>query len=249
MALPALFWLILTVLFGPFVGSFIAVASMRLPAGRPIALERSACDDCGRKLGPFELVPLVSFVALRGRCAGCRGKIGLRHLGFELAGLAIGIWAAIAFTGMSTLLAALLGWQLLLLAALDVEHLWLPRVLTVPLVVSGLLAAALSGADALQARVIGAAVAFALLWGVAFLYRRLRGREGLGGGDAWLFAGGGAWVGWSQLPVVLLIASVSALVFALAPFAFGRPIERDRQLPFGAFLSIGIWIVAAIVRG
>ena len=239
MAVPNLFWLILTVAFGPVAGSFIAAASMRLPEGRPIGLARSACDDCGRTLGPLELVPIVSFLSLRGRCASCGAKIHRRHLAFELAGLAIGLWGALAFQGPSALITGLLGWQLLLLATLDAEHLWLPRALTGPLIVSGLLAAWM--ADALPARLIGAVVGFVLFRTLAFLYRRLRGRDGLGGGDAWLFAGAGAWVGWSNLPTVLVIGSISALLFALAPLVVGQKLKTDRQLPFGVFLAIGIW--------
>uniref|UniRef100_UPI002FE3300B prepilin peptidase n=1 Tax=Phenylobacterium sp. TaxID=1871053 RepID=UPI002FE3300B len=129
-----------------------------------------------------------------------RGRVAA----LALACPALAAWALAARPDATGVLGALLAWQLLLLAILDAEHLWLPRVLTLPLIATGLAAALGEGADVLAARAIGAAAGFAVLAVVAWAYRRLRGREGLGGGDAYLLAGGGAWVGWTALPTVLI---------------------------------------------
>jgi len=235
-------WAVAAVALGPIIGSFVAVAAQRLPAGRPVALSRSACDHCGRTLGPLELIPIVSYLALRGRCRTCGGPIAARHLLVELAGAGLALWAALVLSGPMVMIGALLGWQLLLLALLDAEHLWLPRILTLPLIGSGLAAAAPLGTQALFDHALGAAVGFLALSALAWGYRRLRGREGLGGGDAWLAAGAGAWTGWIGLPSVLVLGALSGIAAMLVARLAGRKVGRDTQAPFGVFLALGIWL-------
>ena len=92
MQVSEIFWTLAAILLGPFVGSFIGLLTLRLPAERPWAASRSACDGCGRKLGPLDLVPILSFAALRGRCRGCGAAIPRRYLLLELACLLIGAW-------------------------------------------------------------------------------------------------------------------------------------------------------------
>src|SRR5690606_6494628 len=118
----------------------------------------------------------------------------------------------------------------------------LPRALTVTLAASGLLVAGLQGVAALGHAAIGAAAGFLSLSLLALAYRRIRGREGLGGGDAYMLAGAGAWVGWQGLPTVLLWASVSGLSVAAASLLTGRGVTPDQRLPFGVFLAIGAWL-------
>lgn len=236
-------WALLTVALGPVAGSFIAAASIRMPAGRPIAWDRSACDHCHRVLAPAELAPLASYVMLRGRCRSCRGPIAPRHALLEAAGLALGVWAAAAAPGPTALVGAFLAWQLLLLAVLDAEHFWLPRPLTLTLIASGLAAAAVHGADRLLSSAIGAAAGYAALRLVGAAYRRLRGREGLGGGDAYLLAGAGAWLGWAALPSVLVWASLAGIAAMLGLRLAGREVTSGTAAPFGLFLAPAIWIV------
>lgn len=234
-------WFWASVAVSPVVGSFIALASIRMPERRPIALARSACDHCGRTLQPLELVPILSFLALRGRCRTCRAPIPRAHMVIESLSLAAAVWGGLVFAGPMVLINALLAWQLLLLAALDVRSLWLPRVLTLPLAASGLVVSAVRGEAV--AGIIGAAAGFAAMALVAWGYRRLRGREGLGGGDAYLLGGVGAWIGWMGLPSALVLASASGLVLALLAKLAGRPIASDQPLPFGAFIALGGWLV------
>jgi leader peptidase (prepilin peptidase)/N-methyltransferase len=137
---------------------------------------------------------------------------------------------------------AILAWWLLLVAVIDAEHQWLPDGLTLPLLAGGLLVGAWRGAAALQAQLIGAVVGFAALAMVAAAYRRVRGREGLGGGDPRLFAAAGAWVGWTGLPSVLLWASAAGLSLVLARQALGGVVRSDDRLPFGTFLAVGAWL-------
>jgi leader peptidase (prepilin peptidase)/N-methyltransferase len=159
------------------------------------------------------------------------------------AAAAIGVWAALAqATPLAAVLTALLGWQLLLIAVIDAEHFRLPDQLTLPLLATGGLAAVVLDHTAPLDAVIGAAFGFAGLWGLAFVYRRLRGRDGLGDGDPILLAAGGAWVGWIGLPSVLLWASAAGLSFVVAKFLVGRPMSATDRLPFGPCLAAGIWL-------
>jgi leader peptidase (prepilin peptidase)/N-methyltransferase len=160
-----------------------------------------------------------------------------------LAAAALGGWAALAQPApLAAVLTALLGWQLLLIAVIDGEHFSLPDALTLPLLATGGLAAALLDHTTLLDAVAGAAAGFAGLWLLAFAYRRLRGREGLGDGDPILLAAGGAWVGWIGLPSVLLWASAAGLSFVAARLLVGTPMSATDRMPFGPCLAAGIWL-------
>ena len=240
--LPVLAWCLLFAINGAAVGSFLGLVSLRYPRGQSLALGRSRCSNCGRTLGPLDLVPILSFAALGGRCRSCKAAIERRYPIIEASAAAIGAASALLFPGWQALAAATLGWWLLLLALLDLEHYWLPDRLTYPLILLGLAATALFTPALLLHHVIGAALGFLLLWSVATFYHALRGRHGLGGGDAKLFAGAGAWLGWYDLPLVLLGAAGTGLAAALVLHRKG-PGFLTKRLPFGTFLAPAIWIV------
>lgn len=234
---------VLAAVAGLIVGSFVNLVAMRLPRGEPVAWARSRADCCGTVLSPRELVPVVSWLAQRGRCARCGAAVNARHPMVELAGAGVGAWAALsASTPTEALLTALFGWQLLLIALVDADELWLPDRLTLPLLASGLIAAAALPDIRLSDALAGAAAGFALLWVVARVYRRLRRKEGLGGGDPVLFGAIGAWVGWIGLPSVLLWACAGGLIWVAARGLARRPLEADEPLPFGPFIVAGGWL-------
>lgn len=240
---------------GLIVGSFLGLVSLRLPRGEDVVVSRSRCGGCGRPLRPWRMIPLLSWALSRGRCSDCGAVIPLRYPLIELASGAVGVWAALCFPDPAWALAgAALGWQLLLIAVIDAEHFWLPDAVTLPLFLSGLFAAvALDPSNMgsglqwsligpLKAPLIGAAAGFGGLWLLALLYRRLRGREGLGGGDPFLLGAIGAWVGWIGLPSVLLWASITGLSLVGAKLLLRRPVAATDRLPFGVFLAVGAWM-------
>ncbi|EKY30648.1 putative type IV prepilin leader peptidase [Brevundimonas diminuta 470-4] len=240
---------------GLIVGSFLGLVSLRLPQGQDVVVQRSHCGSCGRPLKPWRLIPVVSWAMTRGKCSDCGAAIPVRYPLIELAAAAIGVWAALRFDDPAWALAgAVLGWQLLLIAVIDAEHFWLPDALTLPLFLSGLFAAvALDPANVqsglqwslvgpLKTPLIGAAAGFGVLWLLALIYKRLRGRDGLGGGDPFLLGAIGAWVGWMGLPSVLLWASLSGLSVVAAKVVLRRPVVGTDRLPFGVFLAIGAWL-------
>ena len=236
---------LLPVLAAPFVGSFLGVVIRRLPRGQPLAMARSRCDSCHGALRPWELVPLLSYAGLRGRCARCAASISAFHPAVELAALAVALWAASADADDPGLLwvDCALGWWLLALAWIDWTWMRLPDALTLPLLLAGLAAGALFDQGDLAAHALGAAGGYLGLRAVAFVYRALRGREGIGAGDAKLLGAAGAWVGWQALPQVLLLAALAGLLLAGLLRLSGRKLDRRTALPFGPPLALALWIV------
>ncbi len=165
-----------------------------------------------------------------------------RALLIGLAALALGIWASLALAWPVSAVGALFGVALLLVAVIDAEHLWLPNILTLPLGAAGLAASAFVGPGRFVDHLIGAVLGFAVLAGLAALYKRLRGRDGLGGGDARLLAALGAWVGWAGLPSVVVWASLAGLSWVLARIVARRAPSLDTALPYGTYLAIGAWL-------
>lgn len=151
-------------------------------------------------------------------------------------------WAGVASLGLLAPIGAALAVQLILLAILDAEHFWLPHRLTVPLGLLGLAEAAALEPDQLLGRVIGVALGFLALAAIAEAYRRLRGREGLGGGDFRLLGAAGAWVGWVGLPSVLVLACLCGLAVAAVQAIRKRPWDLGLQVPFGVYLAAGLWL-------
>lgn len=228
---------------GLLIGSFLGLVSVRLPRGEGVVAGRSRCRGCERPLRPWRLIPLLSYAAARGRCAACGAAIPIRYPLMELAAAAVGLCAAATQpSAAAALLTALLGWQLLLLAVVDGEHFWLPDQLTLPLLATGLVAAVTLERLAVVDSLTGAAAGFAGLWLLARLYRQVRGREGLGGGDPFLLAAGGAWTGWVGLPGVLLWAALAGLSVVAARILAGRRVSGADRMPFGVFLALGIWL-------
>jgi leader peptidase (prepilin peptidase) / N-methyltransferase len=217
---------------GLLLGSFIAVLTSRWPHGETL-LGRSRCDGCGYRLGAVELMPLLSHLRQRGRCRHCGAAIAARHWQVELAAAVVGAALLWRYPSVDGLLLALAGWWLLALLILDAEHQWLPDALTLPFIPLALL---LPGV-ALEQRLWGAGLGFAGLWLVGFTYKRLRGRDGLGGGDPKLLAGLGALLGAWNLPFLITGAAGLGLALAGWDLARGRAVNTTTRLPFGALLA------------
>lgn len=165
-----------------------------------------------------------------------------RVAAMSLAALILGAWSSLVLAWPISLVGALLGAALLLIAVIDAEHFWLPNILTLPLGAAGLAASAFIGPGSLVDHLIGAGLGFGVLAGLAALYKRLRGRDGLGGGDARLLAAIGAWVGWAGLPSVVVWASLAGLSWVLARIVARRAPSLDTALPYGTYLAIGAWL-------
>ncbi|MCU0948832.1 MAG: A24 family peptidase [Porphyrobacter sp.] len=246
-------WLtgLIAMLAGAAVGSFIGTALVRLPADRSILSGRSACDACGAGIGARDLVPLWSWLALHGRCRVCGAAIGVWQPGCELAGALIGAAAVLFAPEGLAVPAMLLGWQLLLLGVIDARHLWLPRSLVAVLAVSGAGFALLRAwQDAnllpLSYALAGGALGFGMLWAVALGYRKVRGREGMGGGDPPLLGAVGLWLGPMGVIGTVIGASLIGLAVALVMLLLRRPVAADTALPLGTLIAAAGWMIFLI---
>ena len=235
-------------LLGLVAGSFLATVLIRWPQRRSVLAGRSRCDACEAPLAARDLVPVLSFLVLRGRCRRCGAAIDRRHIAVELAAALIGLVAALAHPLPLALVSAGFGWWLLLVAALDLEHQWLPDRLTLPLIPLGLLAAWAGFGPPLAERAAGAAIGWAALVLIAFLYRHVRGRDGMGGGDPKLFGALGAWAGAWNLPAILVGAGLLGLAAVLAMRLRGEEVGATSRLPLGTLMALAawpVWLIAA----
>jgi len=235
------FWLPLAVI-APFIGSFLGLLVKRLPKSRPFVVARSSCDSCEHVLSSAELIPILSWAWLRARCRHCGERLGIFYPGIELAALAVVLWAASVASGWVLVASCVLGWTLLALALTDWRVYLLPDPLALFLLLSGLAASRVMDSGTMPRHIVGAAGGFIAFAGVAWIYRRVRGRDGLGFGDAKLLAGLGAWVGWEGLPGTIFIAALAGLVFVAARSVFVAKTDWSDRIPLGSFLAAAGWL-------
>lgn len=226
---------------GAIFGSFIAALVIRWPEGRSVVRGRSACDACGITLGPRDLVPLVSGMLAGGKCRTCHAPIDPIHWRIEAIALLIGASAGLLLPAGEALAAAVFGWILLALAALDVTEYWLPDALTATLALAGVAVGLLGMAPTLTDRLIGGVGGFAALWAIGAGYKLLRHREGLGGGDPKLLGAIGLWLGWQLLPAVLFLAALTGLGVVLFRLLTGRGATLADRLPLGTLMAIAAY--------
>jgi leader peptidase (prepilin peptidase)/N-methyltransferase len=248
-------------LLGLLIGSFINVVIYRLPfmleriwqaqisESRSelssetfnLAVPRSRCPTCSAQLSALENVPVLSYLALRGRCRHCKSAIPRRYLLVELGASLISVLIVMTFGYTLSALAYLIfSWCLLTLSLIDLDHYLLPDDITLPLLWLGLLVSAtgLGLPDvSLSDSVVGAAAGYLSLWSLFWAFLFATGKEGLGYGDFKLLAALGAWLGWQALLPILLLSSLTGAVIGLALIAFGGR-ERGAPLPFGPFLAV-----------
>lgn len=224
-------------LLGAIVGSFLATWVLRSGRGEGVVAGRSHCDHCDTRIIAADLLPVASFAMLGGRARCCGHPIDLLHPAAELLG-ALVIGVGLYFGGWH---AALFGLLLLTLALFDARHFWLPDLLTATLALSGL---ALSPVP-IEDKLIGMVAGYGALAAIGFGYRRLRGREGLGGGDPKLLGAIGAWMGFAPLPMVMVIASVIGLGWAIGLRQQGQAVDGTTRLPLGTLMALAafpLWL-------
>ena len=229
-----------------------------LPAGAQapynLVVPGSACPECHAPIRPWQNIPLVSYLLLRGRCARCGARISARYPLVEaLTGVLSGLVAWRFGFGWPALAALVLTWFLIALAGIDMDHQLLPDSLTLPLMWLGLLLSLFGPVPGvsvpvdLRSSVIGAAAGYLSLWSVYHLFRTLTRKEGMGYGDFKLLAALGAWLGWQMLlPTVLIAAAVGA--FSGLALILSRRHSRGVPIAFGPFLALSGWLMLMFGR-
>ncbi len=249
-------------LLGLCIGSFLNVVIHRLPLmmergwridsaellgvaipetpALSLSQPRSRCPACGHAIRWYENLPIVSWLALRGRCSACRARVSPRYPAIEALTALLFAACGLHFGAEpSVLLWCGLAATLVALAFIDLDTSFLPDDLTLPLTWAGLLAAAFGWIPvSLHASVLGAAAGYLTLWAIFHLYRLIRGREGMGAGDFKLLAALGAWLGWQALPSIVLLASAVGAVVGIALIVLRRH-DREVPIPFGPYLAGG----------
>ena len=248
-------------LLGLMVGSFLNVVIHRLPkmmerewhaqctelngqTPEPLpkynlVVPRSACPHCGHAIGALENIPLLSYLFLRGKCKGCGAPISPRYPIVEAISGLLSAYAAWHFGfGLSGLAAIVFVWAMIALTFIDFDTQLLPDDITLPLLWLGLLLNLNGAFTSLQNAVIGAVVGYLTLWSVYWLFKLATGKEGMGFGDFKLLATIGAWLGWTLLPLVILLSSVVGAVVGIALIVFTKH-GRNIPIPFGPYLAGG----------
>ena len=203
-----------------------------------LVVPRSACPSCGHRITALENIPIVSWLALRGRCSACKSAISARYPVVELLGGLLAAYAIYRFGATwKGAGACVLLWTLLALTMIDADTQLLPDDMTLPLVWAGLIANLWGTFVPLSSAVIGAVAGYLSLWTVYWLFKLIRGKEGMGYGDFKLLAALGAWLGWQMLPLIVLRSSVVGAVIGIVLIVVkGR--DHNVPIPFGPYLAI-----------
>jgi leader peptidase (prepilin peptidase) / N-methyltransferase len=229
--------------------ALLAVAASAPQERFSLSTPRSACPACKAPIKAWQNIPVISWLALRGRCASCKARISVRYPLVELATGVLSAWVALHFGfGAPAACALLVTWALIALTGIDLDHQLLPDSITLPLLWAGLLAAVVIGPRVgasipVTARdaIVGAAAGYLSLWLVYHAFRLVTGKEGMGYGDFKLFAALGAWLGWKLLPLVILLSAATGAVLGILMIVL-RGRDRAAPMPFGPYLAAAGWL-------
>ena len=254
------FFFISLAFLGLTIGSFLNVVAYRLPKilkaewrrdclsflgevseeSKKLSLysPSSHCPKCKTSIKPWENIPVLSYIVLRGKCSHCSVKINLRYPIIELLtalctlylgylyGVSWGLMAALVFT-----------WSLITLSLIDLDHQLLPDDITLPLLWLGLMVNINSLFVPLESAIIGAILGYGLLWTTYWIFKILTGKEGMGFGDFKLLSALGGWLGWETLPMIVLLSSVAGAAVGIFHIYFSGH-KKDVPLPFGPYLAM-----------
>ena len=252
-------------LLGLLIGSFLNVVVYRLPvmmqrewqaeaksilllpadtstSAFNLLLPNSQCPHCSHEIRPWENIPVISYLFLRGKCSSCKAPISMRY---PLVELTCGLLSAFiawhfGFTWQAGAM-LLLTWGLLAMSLIDVDHQLLPASLVLPLLWLGLITNSFGLFTSLEDALWGAIAGYLSLWSVYWLFKLVTGKEGMGYGDFKLLAMLGAWGGWQVLPLTILLSSLVGAVLGLIMLRL-RNAEASTPIPFGPYLAIAGWI-------
>ena len=239
--MPETTFLIVAAVLGLSVGSFLNVCIYRLPRGESVLRPRSRCPKCQRSLTWYENIPVVSWLILRARCGGCGARISAQYPAIEIVTALL--WVLIVWmTPPGWLLASrlVLATALIVLFMIDLEHQLLPNAITLPGIVAGFLFSLVTQPGPVDS-LIGIVVGGGVLYAIAAAYYLLRKEEGMGMGDVKMLAMVGAFLGWQQVLLTLVLSSFAGAVIGLAVMSLQRGTLRY-ALPFGTFLAVGTLI-------
>ena len=202
----------------------------------------STCPKCKTAIKPWQNIPIISWLALKGKCASCSNPISARYPVVELITALLSLIVAYSFGATEqALLYIFVTWILVALTFIDIDHMLLPDQLTLPLLWLALIASVMGYTITPTDAIIGAACGYLSLWSVFWLFKLLTGKEGMGYGDFKLLAVFGALLGWQSLLTIILLSSVVGAIIGIALLSIQGK-DKATPIPFGPYLAIAGWI-------
>lgn len=258
-------WLLYPILaiFSLCIGSFLNVVILRLPkmmqqdwrcqceeflelpeAQRTepqkitLSSPNSTCPGCGHEIKPWENIPVISYLLLRGKCASCKAPISIRYPIIEAVTAALSVFTVCLLgADLNSFWALILLWSLIALTVIDFDTQLLPDSITLPLLWLGLILNYFGIFTDFESAFWGAIAGYLSLWSVYWLFKLITGKEGMGHGDFKLLGALGAWLGWQLLPAIILLSSLVGAVIGISLILF-KGHGREVPIPFGPYLAI-----------
>ena len=235
--------LVFVIILGALWGSFANVCIIRIPNSRGIVIGRSFCLKCKKKIQWFDNIPIMSYLLLKSRCRNCKTKISFQYFLVESISLINFLILYLIFgISLTTLLLMILSIIFLIIFFIDLKHFIIPNSLTYSMMILGFIKSFDPNLNPIFPNflnsLIGGLLGYGIIWSIIYFYRQFKKKEGMGLGDAKLFAVIGFWFGWISIPFVIFLSSILALLSVL-PDLLRRSKKLSSQIPFGPFIILG----------
>ena len=235
--------LIFVIILGALWGSFANVCIIRIPQGKGVVVGRSFCVKCKKKIQWFDNIPIISYLLLKSKCRNCKTKISFQYFLVEGISLINFLVLYLIFgISLTTLLLIILSVVFLIIFFIDLKHYIIPNSLTYSMMILGFIKSFDPNLDPIFPNflnsLIGGLLGYGIIWSIIYFYRQFKKKEGMGLGDAKLFAVIGFWFGWISIPFVVFLSSIIALLSVL-PDLLRSSKKLSSQIPFGPFIILG----------
>ena len=235
--------LIFVIILGALWGSFANVCIIRMPQGKGVVVGRSFCVKCNKKIQWFDNIPIISYLLLKSKCRNCKTKISFQYFLVESISLINFLVLYLIFgISLTTLLLIILSVVFLIIFFIDLKYYIIPNSLTYSMMILGFIKSFDPNLDPIFPNflnsLIGGLLGYGIIWSIIYFYRQFKKKEGMGLGDAKLFAVIGFWFGWISIPFVVFLSSIIALLSVL-PDLLRSTKKLSSQIPFGPFIILG----------
>ena len=235
--------LIFVIILGALWGSFANVCIIRMPQGKGVVVGRSFCVKCNKKIQWFDNIPIISYLLLKSKCRNCKTKISFQYFLVETISLINFLVLYLIFgISLTTLFLIILSVVFLIIFFIDLKHYIIPNSLTYSMMILGFIKSFVPNLDPIFPNflnsLIGGLLGYGIIWSIIYFYRQFKKKEGMGLGDAKLFAVVGFWFGWISIPFVVFLSSIIALLSVL-PDLLRSSKKLSSQIPFGPFIILG----------
>ena len=234
--------ILFVILLGGIFGSFANVCIYRLPIEKNVVFGRSFCPECKKKIAWFDNIPIISFIILKAKCRNCEFKISLNYFIVETLSILFFCVIFILFgISLTTLLLWLLYLSFVIIFFIDLKHFIIPNEITFPLMALGFVKSFDPNINSIFPNylnsLIGGLIGYLIIYLIIFFYKYVRKKEGMGLGDAKLFAVIGFWFGWISIPFIIFLSSIIALI-SISPNLINKSKNISSEIPFGPYIII-----------